>query len=755
MKPRLPHLVIFFLVAGAYLLGWFAPIEHALMKQRFGTIERKASGDIVFVGIGPRSLHDLNVWPWPRNYHAQLIDQLVAAGVRDIVMDIDFSSESTIEGDSALAEAIKRANGRVILPIFQQAASQGENHHSVILTRPLAQFERNARTAVANLSVDHDGRVREYQTAEPWGDAVLPTLAARMAGRALWQFDKFYIDYSIRPDTLPRLSYVDVLNGRFDKNAVAGKTVIVGAAAIELGDQVAVPVYGLLHGPVVQALAYETMIQGRALHRSAEILVLAGALILALVLGPCFSRWSWNRGLVVIGLSMGGLVVGATAIQAEFPLSTDIVPWLFIPPLSYILSLVRLVERQALSLFQFHVAETHRRAVMDSVVNDSFDGIVVADGNGNISLFNPAAQRMFGFEPQQTIGRPIEELIPLVKQFRSERGADRMRMTSEHPVAHTEPCEITLSQRDGTPFIIELVMTTSKMSISNDRRERRTRERHVEIYTFRNITDQRRTEAALAAKEQAELANRAKTEFVANMSHELRTPLNAIIGFSELLQSEVYGALGSPQNKSYIEDIHMSGVHLLKVVNDILDIAKIEAGEMELYEEETDVVGVVQGCEQLIKERASKANVKLHTDLPVNMPLLRADERKLKQIILNLLSNAVKFTPAGGSVTMRCVIESDGGFAMSVADTGIGIAAKDIPKALEKFGQVDSSLQRKHDGTGLGLPLVKAMVELHGGALSLESEVGVGTKATIRFPRQRVLASNITYLTPAKARSAA
>ncbi len=240
------------------------------------------------------------------------------------------------------------------------------------------------------------------------------------------------------------------------------------------------------------------------------------------------------------------------------------------------------------------------------------------------------------------------------------------------------------------------------------------------------------------------------------MSHELRTPLNAIIGFSELLQSEVAGSLGSDQNREYIGDIHNSGEHLLQVINDILDISKIEAGEMELHESVIDVRDVVASCLTLVGERAENAAITLDTDMSANLQWLRADECKLKQILLNLLSNAVKFTPDNGNVTVRCEIEPNGAFTLCVADTGIGIAAQDIDKVLEKFGQVDSTLQRQYDGTGLGLPLVKSMVELHDGSFALESELGAGTRAIVRLPPERVIASdNVTRLNTAKIRGAA
>jgi PAS domain S-box-containing protein len=242
----------------------------------------------------------------------------------------------------------------------------------------------------------------------------------------------------------------------------------------------------------------------------------------------------------------------------------------------------------------------------------------------------------------------------------------------------------------------------------------------------------------IAAKEQAELANRTKSEFLANMSHELRTPLNAIIGFSEIVAGELFGPIGGRRYVEYARDIHASGIHLLSIISDILDLSKIEAGRRELAESMVDLYDAAESSLRLVRGRADNGGVKLVNDVSRALPRLTADERAVKQILLNLLSNAVKFTPESGRVSIAAELRGDGTLAMSVLDTGIGIAPENIPRALAPFSQVDSSLSRRYEGTGLGLPLVKSLIELHGGRLELASEVGRGTVATIVFPARRV-----------------
>jgi PAS domain S-box-containing protein len=255
-----------------------------------------------------------------------------------------------------------------------------------------------------------------------------------------------------------------------------------------------------------------------------------------------------------------------------------------------------------------------------------------------------------------------------------------------------------------------------------------------------DITELKARQAELGvARDQAEAANRAKSEFLANMSHELRTPLNAVIGFSDMIINGTLGPDRDAKILEYARDINNSGQHLLDVINDILDLSKIEAGKFELHEGALDMEQAISSVLKIIGVRLREAGLGITIEIADDLPKLFADQRALKQISLNLLSNAVKFTTEGGRVTVRAAIDEEGAMLLAVSDTGIGIPAKDIEKALAPFGQVDSIFTRKFPGTGLGLPLVRSLVELHGGNLSIESLVGVGTTATVRFPGERVI----------------
>ncbi len=277
-----------------------------------------------------------------------------------------------------------------------------------------------------------------------------------------------------------------------------------------------------------------------------------------------------------------------------------------------------------------------------------------------------------------------------------------------------------------------------QLRLAHDQLELRVHERTEQLRG--EVEERKRIQQDLIqAHEIADAANRAKSDLMANMSHELRTPLNAIIGFSDSMKQEIFGPVGDEKYREYLEDIHLSGQHLLELINDILDVSAIEAGALELHEENVSMKDIVEASIRLIRHRADEGKVILNRSIDPKLPLIYCDERRVKQVLLNLLSNAVKFTPEDGEVSVSSRINGNSTLSISVSDTGIGMAEEEIEKALSAFGQLDSGLNRKHEGTGLGLPLTKGLMELHGGTLEIRSKKDHGTEITVTFPKDRVI----------------
>jgi signal transduction histidine kinase len=261
--------------------------------------------------------------------------------------------------------------------------------------------------------------------------------------------------------------------------------------------------------------------------------------------------------------------------------------------------------------------------------------------------------------------------------------------------------------------------------------------RALKVFREHSLALRQREIELRTARDAAINADRSKSEFLANMSHELRTPLNAVIGFAEMMRDEVFGELGNDRYRSYAADIHGSGSHLLAIINDILDLAKIDAGSMQLREQEIDLVSLCKAALTIVWPRALQAGITIDMSGVPEDCALWADERLLKQALLNLLANAVKFSHPNGKVRITATLAREGSIEIRVVDTGIGMRAEDIPLVLKPFVQIDGSLQRRYEGTGLGLPLTKSIVGIHGGELAIESAPGVGTTVTVRLPADR------------------
>ena len=370
-------------------------------------------------------------------------------------------------------------------------------------------------------------------------------------------------------------------------------------------------------------------------------------------------------------------------------------------------------------------AEREIRDRLRAVIDHLPAGLVLKDGDGNYMLANQQFLELYGLQDHDVIGATAYECFPK-EQAEVVSAQDRTVLRTGIPME----AEMDMTRLDGEKVFC---MVTRFPVLDSTGRAIGVGGIHMNISEIKEKERQLRI-----ARDDAERANQAKSAFLANMSHELRTPLNAIIGFSEIMEQGLFGPLGNPQYSEYAEDIRRSASHLLSIISDILDLSKIEAGRMELHEEMIDLAYVVNSCRTIVKEAAANAGLALRTLLPDGLPPLHADKRSVRQILLNLLSNAIKFTPNGGGVMVEARLEPAGDLALIVRDTGIGMSPDDVEIVLQPFGQVESAHTRSHDGTGLGLPITKSLAEMHGGSMTVESEVGKGTAIIVRFPAARV-----------------
>jgi PAS domain S-box-containing protein len=370
------------------------------------------------------------------------------------------------------------------------------------------------------------------------------------------------------------------------------------------------------------------------------------------------------------------------------------------------------------------------RAILDT----ASDGIVMLDGQGNIRSFSAAAEALFGKATSEVIGRPFESLLTpeTRKIFR-----DYLSALADSGLASifNDGREVEAIAGEGSS--LPLFLTINRF---HDQKTRSDGEPPF-CAVVRDITQWKKTEAELRqAKDEAERTSAQKSEFLARISHELRTPLNAILGFSEVMRLERFGRIQNDRYRSYVDDIHTSGGHLLSLINDLLDLSKVEAGRLELDFTSVDLSEITDQAIRALTEQAKQARVTLRKNLPADLPSVVADQRSMRQILLNLLSNAVKFTDPGGQVTVSASLTKAGELVLRVKDTGIGMSEGELKEALEPFRRVSRDSRGDVEGTGLGLPLTKALTEANRAAFSISSEPGKGTVAEITYPTTRVLA---------------
>lgn len=371
-----------------------------------------------------------------------------------------------------------------------------------------------------------------------------------------------------------------------------------------------------------------------------------------------------------------------------------------------------------------------QRSHLGVIIDNIPDWIYATDEAHKITLANLAVARAFQTTPDEMVGKSFDEFVDNTDRVDADRKANIAVLNSGKAA---QLPEVSTSDVFGE----RQWLRTMKLPFVSSTGE-------IEVLSVTTeVTAQHVAQEVLReAKEQAEAANQNKTEFLANLSHELRTPLNHIMGFAQVMAEESYGPHNDPRYRDYANNIHESGNHLLAILNDILDVSRLETGVWQLVERQVDLNRVAESVLKIVAERTDRAGLTLEKNLDEHLPVVMADERMVRQMLLNLLSNASKFTEEGGRITVESRRLEDGGVALAVRDTGVGIDQQDFETVLAPFGQVENVMSRKNVGTGLGLSLVKSMIELHGGKVAIESTLGEGASVALMFPAARVKSSD-------------
>lgn len=685
------------------LWGAFSQVDRLLGDFYFSLWSRPAAGDLVVIEIDSRSLQKLNRWPWARAYHAALIQRLSQAGAATIAFDVDFSAHSSASDDAAFGQAIAQSQSPIVLASFAQPNGDG-----YLVNLPLPAFREHAEIASVNMIADQDSKLRNYRRIEDRLPGSPRSMVTMLAGSVSAGPNAFRIDYSIDPRSVPRLSYVDVLMGRFDPAAIAGKKVLIGATAFELGDRFAVPKYGMLAGVEVQALAYASVAGDRAIRPVGVTWVLLGLGVLT-VAGLWLDVRGSARPRLVAGLAaLSALGLGGI-LQIVFTISLSVAPWLAAIAGWSLLTLILTARRHARASLLHRAAAARHKALMEGVFNDSSEGILIANDAGRVLAANDASGRMLETVGSALIGQSVGAILGGLAL--SRRAA----------------AEITVETASGRQLGLTASISRSQHAEGDDPA--------VWIITFRDESAKRAVEAARDATiRELQAATAAKNEFLARISHELRTPLSAIIGFSTMIGDQSLGPVGNPKYIEYAHDIHGGGKRLLELVNDIIDITRIEAEQYEIRPDVLEVRSLLGGCCFAAREAEFCGEKSLRFEVAPGAEAIHSDRQALAKVIAKLLSNAIKFTGPRGNIVLRASTGAEQAIVLEVADDGIGIAPAALKNVTTAFSQVRGGLDRRHEGSGLGLYLANRLMSLLGGRLEVDSLPGRGTVVRLIIP---------------------
>tara|TARA_B100000315_G_scaffold260437_1_gene321872 strand:- start:8683 stop:10968 length:2286 start_codon:yes stop_codon:yes gene_type:complete len=719
---NIPTIVIFTLVAVLYLSGSFTFIEQKFQDERFRFVQRDASANTVIVAIDSFSLKELGAWPWPRRLHARLLDSLNAAGANRIAFDLDFSSPSNPIDDSAFENALKRAAGKVVMIAFQQY--QTVNGARVFSTNsPIKNFQQYAVTAAANIRSDRDGIIRRQAIYQEIDHKKVLTVPAVLAPSADITSPVFSIDFGIRVNSIPVISYADILLNRVDLRSIKGKNILIGATAIELGDQLAVPVYQSLSSVYVLVEAIESLAQNRAIMHISPFVILFIIALLSFYFGAKFRNLPWRKGFVLLLFSIAFITVSSVLIYAVAPVSIDTIPLVTMLMTSALVGWFWQIDIQSLAAFRSSMALESQDNFTQHIIENAFDGIFVFTANGNIEFFNDAAKKLFGYNAEEISGKNISFVM-------GEKGK------SIEPIdpSHFQPGESeTIGiKSDGLTFPIEISISKIESPISKHTLERRRVPRVSYLCTVRDISERKARDADFSGRhtEMTE-ANRiiSMSEMAAGLAHEINQPMTAIFGYLEGVRRRLKNISIVPENIVEAIDKALSQAERTQ---EIIRRARGATQKIELNRSALDLNTIVEEVVDLLKFDISRYGVSIHLDLAQRLPLVQADAVQIQQVIINLARNGMEAMTELSSMsrylTIETNVDTEGYVQVNVKDNGPGFAEDIKDKLFFPFATT------KKEGMGIGLTICSTIIEDHDGKISIGKEPNGPTVFSVKLP---------------------
>ncbi len=723
--------LFFFFTVLLSLAGLLISFDHFILDKRFKVLSHSVKSDAVIVAIDTKSLQAMPDWPWSRSVHGNLLQIVSAAGAKSVAFDIDFSAPGDPAGNQAFADAIDVAKTPVFLAALRQPISADMPNVTAEI-QPHPQLLAHSQIAGVNYPIDQDGILRRAIDSVEFSFGRTATLATKMAGK---QPDgrEYYIDFSISPRSFERISYSDVLLGDFDKEVFRNKNVLVGATALELGDEFAIPVYGVQSGVLVNATTYETARRDRELTLIGVVPTLLFTALLCLVLTSAVCHNNPLRCFILNALILAAIIVGPLPIQAGagdiiYTASLHLAQFLCIV---YVICLE--LERRTKQAFYARMEAKDSYTLLQTLIADNHEGFIVVNRYGALELCNPRAQEMLGLEKPPIAGvhlRDVEPALAAHLAFSQDETGVIARFTLEKEIEET-----------AVPSALDVTVSRSRVFLADSSFERRKNDRIFVVFALHDITAQKKAEhAERAAKDSHAEISAAKTQLISNMNHELRTPLNSVIGFADVLKSETLGPLGNEQYCDYADMIGSSGRHLLSILNNMLHAAQLQAGEKNIYPDTVIPAELFEEAMAETKGKKSWSEQQVVVLVHEVIEKITVDWSLMKLALVHLLDNAAKFAGPKAIIELTATT-GNGQLKLIVTDNGPGCPAGKLPDLTEIFNQADAALNRNFEGCGLGLYLVTKIVDLHSGSLALLSDESGGFTVEITLPAACVTTS--------------